>query len=390
MVVATQDYDGLVKIAAMARVRQSNFEFPSLTLGTANPPALPPGVHDLGFHGRANVDVNSSMLSDIRSQLSLLLQISTQQAEQIESLKRQVKEQSTLSSATNQCVHDLRSQVNSLRVDVLDTLRGSVAAQGTCNRALMEERRNTRRAAVEKHGSKTSPRVPTADKASGNDVNRSASDESSADVSRLQSAYGFTRSPPGLSKWSAPSADMTVERVGSDSEQSSGAAPEPVLAEDTETVDQAVVEFFEKVYTSKDADACTATAAAATTTTINSADADAWTVLHYAALYGYDATCQAVLQRPDFKVWRNTDRNGNTALHIAVLHDKGDVCSAILKYDSEMMAIRNHFGETPIDLAKRRGVSAVCMAFAANGVSMPSTGTAALSAAAVTVAAASL
>lgn len=377
------EYDGLVNISVkMARAHgPGNLGF-GLLPAAPTVPAFPPGFHQ-SLPLPARVDVEASpVLLEIRSQLAALLNFSTQQAKEMEELRRQVSEQATASSTVAQHITALRTQVASLRAELNDKLTGST---GHALRANIEERRNTRTS-----GGKA------ADVAKVGRTTSAGSTASLEGASRLPSSLGFSRSPPGLSMWTSTSDGHNLERATSDSEQSTShstvvsapisaisamtSCPAEKFGEDCvmytfsclkehpeDSEEQKAKRIFMARIRSWHPEGCARTIQEAPASTVNTADADAWTPLHYAALHGHASACDALLGRADFVLGRATDRNGNTALHIATLHDRGDACVAILNCDADMATLRNHFGETPVDLAKRRGVIAVVSAFAAHG-----------------------
>lgn len=157
------------------------------------------------------------------------------------------------------------------------------------------------------------------------------------------SSFGFNRSPPGLSTWSTPALDGGLTPPKDRDEVADFNELTNLIISDDESYLDAIN------YSSPEV--------------LNKSDQDGMTALHYAAMHGRAKACDAILGHPGFNATKVGDRNSNTAMHIAALHDQGDVCHIVLSHDSSTAHLVNHFGDSPCDIARRRGNERVCAAF---------------------------
>jgi len=326
----------------------------------------------------ANAGPEQMELHEFKSRLGVLVELSARQAEQQEYTMRQLDEQAQLMSKTMQAVGLLQSQVKAMRSDLKEVLRNHVT-QGfefepqtrrhfETNHLPEEEALNitddfAERVKARRGGSKSAlpfngerrskQRTPISD---ANTPQRKLSEEavsSSSETSPIMSngvarsedefvqapppsTTIFNRSPPGLCLYSDDAKDdawitAVITEIKS------------LIISDEEQCLQALQRTSEQV--------------------LNKADHDGMTLFHYAAMHGRAKTCNVMLDHAGFSAAKMGDRSSNTALHFAALHDRAEVCRTILDHDSSIAMVVNRYGDTPYDIAQRRGVAAVCAAF---------------------------
>jgi hypothetical protein len=159
--------------------------------------------------------------------------------------------------------------------------------------------------------------------------------EEEAPQARTSSEFGFNRSPPGLSLYPEESKD------------------EAWISEVANEIKTLIIADDER---------CLGAIKQAMSEVLNKADHDGMTVFHYAAMHGRTRACEAILRHSGFNAAKVGDRNSNTAMHIAALHDQGDVCHLIIRHDASTASVVNRFGDSPADIAQRRGDPRVCAA----------------------------
>lgn len=162
---------------------------------------------------------------------------------------------------------------------------------------------------------------------------------------QVPTAFSFNRSPPGLPRFCP---DALNKQGGSTPPKERDEAAD--FTELTNLIISGDESYLEAIKH-------------ASTQVLNKADADGMTAFHYAAMHGRAKACDAILSNPGFNATKVGDRNSNTAMHIAALHDQGDVCHIILSHEPSAASVVNHFGDSPCDIARRRGNVRVCEAF---------------------------
>jgi hypothetical protein len=314
------------------------------------------------------------MMQEMKAQMNVLIELGARQAEQNNKLQLQMEEQAQLLASTMQSVRMVQSQVTGMRNELIDVCRGH--APGLESQALrrhLEARRGDSSAGVcasptqagEKEKARVnSPTMPevtlpaTADKAvtPPSSPCPAPSLPPSAVTGGLgvfaavdeQASFSFSRSPPGLSLFS----ESLIQQGGSTPPREKNKERDEVVDfnELTSLIISGDEKYLEVIQnTSPEA--------------LNKADQDGMTAFHYAAMHGRARACDAILSQPGFNMTKVGDRNSNTAMHFATLHDQGDVCHVILKHDASAAKVVNHFGDTPCDIARRRGHPRVCAAF---------------------------
>jgi ankyrin repeat protein len=169
-------------------------------------------------------------------------------------------------------------------------------------------------------------------------------EEDASQAHAPSSAFGFNRSPPGLSLYQ----DSQLNLGGLTAPKEKDEATE--FNEVKRLIISGDENFFDAIkHTSGEV--------------LSKTDQDGMTALHYAAMNGRAKACDAILSHPGFISTKVGDRSSNTAMHTAALHDQGDVCHVILRHDPSAASVVNHFGDSPHDIARRRGNSRVCAAF---------------------------
>lgn len=315
-------------------------------------------------------------------QLRSLLEIGARQAEQMDALQKQLAKQAQYASSTMRSVHDLQSQMNAMRNEFIDVSRG-VAVSPQVRRAdrYVEDRRNNSSPGIAKADATRDRRnsLPTAAKAplAAQATAPAQDSEVQVQISRVTSAekaagcwavtpsdpkaftaHGFIRSPPGLSLWSALNCEGVHEPHAKE-EGGAGDADVPAVAGPN---GGSGLEFLSSIM-SGDAASCIQAVMSANAEAVNMADSEGMTALHYAAIHGHADVCRVILSRPEFHSAQAGDRSSNTAMHVATLHDRGEVCAVILEHDPAAALVANRFGDTPLDIARRRGDPSVCASF---------------------------
>lgn len=318
-------------------------------------------------------------LHEFKSRLGVLVELSARQAEQQEYTMRQLDDQAQLMSKTMQAVGLLQSQVKAMRSDLKEVLRNHVT-QGfesepqtrrhfetshlPVEEALnitddfaerVKARRGGSKSALPFHGERRSKqRTPISDanltpqRKSSEEAVSSSSETSpimSNGVARSEDEFVqasppsttiFNRSPPGLCLYSDDARDDAwITAVAAEIKS--------LIISDEEQCLQALQRTSEQV--------------------LNKADHDGMTLFHYAAMHGRAKACNVILDHAGFSAAKMGDRSSNTAMHFASLHDQAEVCRTILDHDSSTAMVVNRYGDTPYDIAQRRGVAGVCAAF---------------------------
>ncbi|GAX79495.1 hypothetical protein CEUSTIGMA_g6936.t1 [Chlamydomonas eustigma] len=83
---------------------------------------------------------------------------------------------------------------------------------------------------------------------------------------------------------------------------------------------------------------------------VNAKDGDGRTCLHYAAGYGQDECVELLLKRTDVDA-AVSDCNGDVPLHFAAIHGHPMAAYSISKARPDSCMMRNHRGQTPVDVA---------------------------------------
>jgi hypothetical protein len=326
------------------------------------------------------------VMQEMKAQMSMLLEISAQQAEQNKALQAQMEEQGKLLSTTQKAVHQVQSQVTGMRNELMDVFRGQGhgAGAGYDSQALkrhIEERRGDSSTArrgdsstavsaspSEKPRGKDSPVMPEIQVAATWTSDKGTSPPGSPEMAatlppsavtgglgvfapeddsqaQVPAFHSFNRSPPGLSLF--PSEQFKH-----------GGSRTPPKQVDV------VVDFNELTNLIISGDESYLDAIKrANSEVLQKTDPDGMTPFHYAAMHGRAKACDAMLSLPGFDATKVLNRNGDTAMHIAALHDQGDVCHVILQHDPSAAGVVNHFGDSPCDIARRRGNAKVSAAF---------------------------
>jgi hypothetical protein len=339
-------------------------------------------------------------LTEIKARLGVLVELAARQAEQQEAMRKQLEEQAQYMASTMQAVRHVQTQVTATRTDFIDVFRTSGIAGGFAGHHAFDRESQVRRniearrgdSAVSRrddgecqarradpvasrrdgempgsksaqpgvtespefltrtllddaalsppHGSAVTDAAGCGSSASSRKSSGGACSthclEEEAPQARSPSTFGFNRSPPGLSLYPEEAKEEAwISEVACEMKNL-------IIADDGRCVD--VIEQ-------------------AKPQVLNKTDHDGMTVFHYAAMHGRAKACDAILRHSGFAATKVGDRNSNTALHIAALHDQGDVCHAIIRQDASTASVVNRFGDTPSDIAQRRGDTWVCDAF---------------------------
>jgi hypothetical protein len=312
------------------------------------------------------------IMKEMKAQMGVLMELSTRQGEQNKALQSQMEGQAQFLSATMQAVREVQSQVTAMRNEFMDVFRGHRDSfESQAQRRHLEARRgdSTTPAAASSPGEKTrtgnSPVIPEVlpaivEKTDSPPVSPPHNSLSPnlivtqppttgglgvfAEQGPSQAPFDFVRGPPGL--FMQPDAQFKLAGRTPSKERDEG------------------VDFNEltNLIISGDGDYLDAIKHA-TPKVLDKTDQDGMTAFHYAAMHGRAEACDAILSHPGFNATKVGDRNSNTAMHIAALHDQGDVCHVILRHDSSAATVKNHFGDSPCEIARRRGNARVCAAF---------------------------
>lgn len=307
------------------------------------------------------------MMQEMKEHMSLLMEMSAQQAEQNRALHAQMQDQAQLISGTMQAVRQVQSQVTGMRTELMDIVRGHAAGfESQAHRRHLEARRGSSTPG-DAHRSGNSPVMPEVfpekQKTPESQLSPPPSPPMSTELApsvvtgglgvfaeedtsqaHAPSGFGFNRSPPGLSLFpdgQFKTAGLTAPKV-KDEVSDFNEVKRLIVSGDENFVD-AIKNTSGEVLSKKDQDGMTA--------------------LHYAAMHGRAGACDAILSHPGFNATKVGDRSSNTAMHTAALHDQGDVCHVILHHDSSAASVVNHFGDSPYDIAHRRGNARVIAAF---------------------------
>jgi|EP00427_Karlodinium_veneficum_P030084 serine/threonine protein phosphatase PrpC len=338
-------------------------------------------------------------MHDMKARLGVLVELSVRQAEQQESMRKQMEEQTQLLSTTISAVRQVQSQVTAMRSELMDVVRGNVtpAIEGrfeTQVRRRLDPKRSDddepaaksedpdvfaervkarrgisttsanvkgsspvahaiqdtsqRSRTVSRETSKSPqllvseeppiasvPEIPSLNPDMSTAGPISENGRSDEDVVQVQ-PFGFNRSPPGLCLYSDEVSDEAwISEVANEIKNL-------IITNDDKCVD-AVRRTSPQV--------------------LNKTDHDGMTILHYAAMHGNAKACEAIVSHAGFSAMTAGDRNSNTAMHVATLHDQGEVCHVLLSRDPSAACVTNRYGDTPHDIAQRRGIAAVCAAF---------------------------
>jgi hypothetical protein len=356
--------------------------WPNSSQATATLGALHAAAMGQRFEAAQQLEMN-----EIKGRLNVLVELSARQSEQQEFMRKQMEEQAKFMSQTMAAVQSVQSQVNSMRNELVDLYRSNAAPkasfEGQMRRRLEPKRteddeqlrtsedpesfaeRVKARRGMSTNSAKGSPiasnaqctshRSRTVSRETSESPQRLLSEEaaipppemststvvsesgrSDEDAVQVTASSFFNRSPPGLCLYSDEARDEAwISEVANEIKNL-------IITNDRKCVD-AVKRTSAEV--------------------LNKTDHDGMTVFHYAAMHGNARACEAIVSHDGFSATTTGDRNSNTAMHIATLHDQGNVCQVILGHDPAAASVTNRFGDTPLDIAQRRGIDDVCAAF---------------------------
>lgn len=364
-------------------------------------PMMPPGLQSSQLMQAAGMGMHTEVLTHLR----ILLEMVGRHAEEHLTMKRTLEEQVARGKGYQQSIDSLRNQVVDLQEQSSAVAAGlalggmsvnSQACRGgrtsamseqpqTLDESLMEARRGRlRSSAAEATTPPLRDSTSPSDKYGNTPIILSIASVLPAPASLPRMDNGMIHDVAGFS----PTADDVAAVVTNPAEASSGGTTWPGAephehdvgfnrsppglecpwsrSKSLEVSKDSISKQFKALIgtiSTADESACCDVIKRADALTINACDDDGMTVLHYAAMDGRAAICNAVLSHQHFSEVKKGDRNGATALHIAALHDHGDVARDIIASEQSLLSATNRFGDTAHDIVVRRGDSFVCAVF---------------------------